>query len=168
MDECSASKPVCHVNAQCQNNIGSYSCSCYYGYMGDGITNCVPVPTECQNYQNLTGGDRKNTYSTSEGLMDCNYHLNPGWYRFHGDAGTKMATTCVLLYHRGTHAPGWLNGAHPTLEEGQVTRQVCFSWSDCCTWAINVHVRNCVDYFVYYINRTPSVHTCHLRYCGAD
>ena len=34
IDECSAS--VCHVNANCQNNDGSYVCACTAGYTGDG------------------------------------------------------------------------------------------------------------------------------------
>ena len=80
-----------------------------------------------------------------------------------------MATSCVSTNHCGTHAPGWLNGAHPTVADSQVTRQACFHYfSTCCVWSINIQVRNCGDYFVYYINRTPLEHTCHLRYCGAD
>ena len=123
---------------------------------------------ECQSYQNLTDGNRKITYSSVN--VTCDYDvLTPGWYRFEGAAGTKMATSCVPTSHCGTHAPGWLNGAHPTVADGQVTRQACFHYfSDCCEWSINIQVRNCGDYFVYYINRTPPEHTCHLRYCGAD
>ena len=89
--------------------------------------------------------------------------------RFQGAAGTKMASTCVSVNYCGTHAPGWLNGPHPTVADGQVTRLVCFHYfSNCCQWSINVSVRNCGEFFVYYINRTPPEHTCHLRYCGAD
>ena len=36
VNECSAS--VCDVNANCQNNIGSYVCSCNAGFTGDGNT----------------------------------------------------------------------------------------------------------------------------------
>ena len=36
MDECSANLPVCHNNANCVNNIGSYSCTCHVNYYGDG------------------------------------------------------------------------------------------------------------------------------------
>ena len=80
-----------------------------------------------------------------------------------------MAATCVPTNRCGTHATGWLNGVHPTVSEGIVTRQVCFNWSGgCCVWSINIQVRNCNGYFVYYISGTPSVHPCHLRYCGAD
>ncbi|XP_068736547.1 versican core protein-like isoform X1 [Montipora capricornis] len=38
VDECTASSPVCHVNATCNNTVGSYRCTCYPGYAGDGKT----------------------------------------------------------------------------------------------------------------------------------
>ncbi|XP_068711921.1 uncharacterized protein [Montipora foliosa] len=36
VNECTASSPVCHVNATCNNNLGSYQCTCKPGYAGDG------------------------------------------------------------------------------------------------------------------------------------
>ena len=36
IDECSASPPVCDVNANCSNTRGSYICTCKAGYNGDG------------------------------------------------------------------------------------------------------------------------------------
>ena len=39
-DECSASLPVCDVNATCQNTPGSYVCTCKSGLTGDGKT-CI-------------------------------------------------------------------------------------------------------------------------------
>ncbi|XP_068706631.1 uncharacterized protein [Montipora foliosa] len=38
VDECTASSPVCHVNATCNNTLGSYQCICKPGYSGDGET----------------------------------------------------------------------------------------------------------------------------------
>ena len=38
VNECSVSPSVCHVNANCQNNVGSYVCSCNTGFAGDGKT----------------------------------------------------------------------------------------------------------------------------------
>ena len=65
-----------------------------------------------------------------------------------------------------THASGWLNGAHPTVADGQVTRTVCFHWdSNCCKWSSSVKVINCGGYYVYYITGTPE---CALRYCSTD
>ncbi|XP_068736615.1 leukocyte tyrosine kinase receptor-like [Montipora capricornis] len=38
VNECTASSPVCHVNATCNNTLGSYQCTCKPGYAGDGNT----------------------------------------------------------------------------------------------------------------------------------
>lgn len=43
-DECSASVPICAVNASCQNLQGSYSCSCNLGFSGDGkVCTCKDI-----------------------------------------------------------------------------------------------------------------------------
>ncbi|XP_044175241.1 pancreatic secretory granule membrane major glycoprotein GP2-like isoform X2 [Acropora millepora] len=127
---------------------------------------------ECQNYQTLSEADRKNTYISSEtveGTTGCDNRLGPGWFRFQGDAGTKMATTYMQSNRCGTHAPGWLNGAHPTVDEGKVTRQVCFNYNDQgCIWSSIVNVRNCGDFYVYNIFGTTLQQPCMLRYCSSD
>ena len=38
VDECTASPPVCDVNAICNNIIGSHRCTCKAGFYGDGKT----------------------------------------------------------------------------------------------------------------------------------
>ena len=119
---------------------------------------------ECLTYTNLTDGDRKVTTITNSDL--CDSSLARGWYRFQGDAGTKMPTTCPQTNSCATDAPSWLNGAHPTVGEGKVNRQVCFHWSsNCCNWSINIQVRNCGPYFIYYLSQAPA---CDLRYCSTD
>lgn len=88
-----------------------------------------------------------------------------------GIAFKEMQTSCVPKKRCSTNAPGWLNGDHPTVEEGQVTTQVCFHWSsNCCKcrkWSTYIKVRNCGDYFVYFLSGTPHSY-CHLRYCSTD
>ena len=75
-----------------------------------------------------------------------------------------MSNECVPPYHCGTHAPGWLLGAHPEVSDGVVTRTVCFSWRNkCCRWRSQISVRNCGDFYVYKLQRAPK---CKLRYCG--
>ena len=123
---------------------------------------------ECKNYQALTHQNgRKYTYVTASAR--CDDTLGPGWFRFQEHTGKKMPTSCVPINRCNTHAPGWLNGAHPTVADGKVTRQVCFHFNNnCCRWAINIQVRNCGDFFVYYFNGTPAQHPCYLRYCSTD
>ena len=81
----------------------------------------------CYDYKNLSEANRKISYSTPVGSELCDYQLPEGWYRFVGAAGTKMPTTRVPAFRCGTDWSGWLDGAHPTVEDGEVSRRVCFS-----------------------------------------
>ena len=121
--------------------------------------------SECQNYQSLNGADRKVTYGSVN--VKCDRNLGPGWFRFQGSAGSRMATTCPPKNRCDTHSTGWLNGGHPSVADGQVTRRVCFHWSrNCCNTSNNIRVRNCGVYYVYYLG--PLGGWCHRRYCGSD
>ena len=120
--------------------------------------------SECQNYGSLNSYTRKITYTTNHGY--CDNGIGPGWFRFEGSAGTRMPTSCPPYYRCGTQATGWLNGGHPTIADGQVSRQACFHWtSSCCQFSTNIKVRNCGSYYVYYLTRTTG---CNDRYCGTD
>ena len=81
----------------------------------------------CYHYENLGEANRKVDYITPLGSELCDYKLPEGWYRFVGTAGTKLPTTHVPAYRCGTDWSGWLKGAHPTVEDGEVPRTVCFS-----------------------------------------
>ncbi|CAH3020498.1 unnamed protein product [Porites evermanni] len=130
------------------------------------LAHCNMETFDCPNYQNLTNGNRKVTHGSSPPL--CDNSLN-GWYRFQGNAGTKMPSSCVAPSKCSTHATGWLNGTHPSVQEGKVTKKVCFSWgSNCCRWSINIEVLNCGHFFLYHFKGTPPEHRCNLRYCGTD
>ena len=48
----------------------------------------------------------------------CDSQLPEGWYRFVGDAGTKMQTKSVPRGRCGTINSGWLTTAHPSVEDG--------------------------------------------------
>lgn len=123
--------------------------------------------TECQQYQSLTNGNRKSSFG--QGAVQCDNSLGPGWFRFEGAAGTRMPTSCVPTHRCDTNVPGWLTGGHPTVADGKVTRKVCFNWnSGCCHFSINIQVRNCGAYYVYYFNSTPNNGQCDFRYCGTD
>ena len=119
----------------------------------------------CVAYKVLSEKNRAANYTGAQGNCDQSALITPAWYRFSGDAGDKMADSCVKQLHCGTHAPGWLDGVLP-LNVGQIVeRTVCFNWgSSCCKWSVKVKVKKCSGhYFVYELQRTP---VCHLRYCG--
>ena len=90
--------------------------------------------------------------------------LSVDWYRFSGGAGNKMAESYVSMHHCKTHIPGWLNGSHPTVNEGAVQRRVCFTaYSDRCWSPTLIRVRNCGGFYVYQLK---PVIGCYVRYCG--
>ena len=121
--------------------------------------------SECQNYGTLNSADRKITYTYNH--YYCDNSIGPGWFRFDGAGGKRMASSCPPIDRCDTRATGWLTGGHPSVADGQVTRTVCFHWSgNCCYWSINIQVRNCGSYHVYYLSGTPA--GCNLRYCGSD
>lgn len=37
LDECASESPACDINAACFNTVGSFSCACNPGYIGDGM-----------------------------------------------------------------------------------------------------------------------------------
>ncbi|XP_068737230.1 uromodulin-like [Montipora capricornis] len=164
IDECTRGSHNCmNGPALCLNTLGSYQCACKPGYRGDGQRYCIL--DECKNYQVLSDANRKVTNGGTPRL--CDSSLGPAWFRFQGDAGTKMVTRCVSLHRCGTDVPGWFNGAHPQAHEGNVTRQVCFRYAgNCCYWSVNIQVQNCSGYYLYYIHGTPV--SCYLRYCSTD
>ena len=116
----------------------------------------------CKHYTVLSGADRAQG-NTLQNNLTCDDNLVSGWYRFQGAAGDRMPDKCVLTYRCGARNPGWLDGTHPTVAEGVVTRKVCYYWEDnCCTWSNIIKVKNCGSYYVYELQKTGSS----SRYCG--
>ena len=119
----------------------------------------------CKNYSVLGEADRAQG-NALQPHWRCDNELETGWYRFQGDAGDRMPDKCVLRFRCGTEHPGWLNGTHPTIADGVVTRTVCFSGkTNCCSRHHIIKVRNCTSYYVYELHR-PQPSWCPLRYCG--
>lgn len=112
--------------------------------------------------------------------------LVPGWFRFEGEAGTKMPTSCPDAKRCNTQSPGWLEGDHPVEINQTTSKRVCFRHpssrlypGECCTWHINIKVINCGSYYVYYLRdvsyswaHDPQYHVFpnryKWRYCSDD
>jgi len=137
---------------------------------GDGCdANCqdeILNQPECKSYTQLSESNRNTKFNDGNGNVElCDGGMGDKWYRFTGGAGTRMPTSCPAEYACGTDAPGWMNGAHPSVQEGIVSRQVCYHWGGCCNWSNTIQVRNCGPYYVYKLYQPPA--GC-LRYCGTD
>ena len=129
------------------------------------ITNVLfPLQVDgCTNYSVLDEAERAQG-NVLQPHWRSGKELVTGWYRFQGAAGDHMPDKCVLRFRCGTTHPGWLNGTHPTIADGVVTRTVCFSWStDCCFWHNIIQVKNCSSHYVYELQRSS---WNSLRYCG--
>ena len=103
------------------------------------------VADPCHHYLNLSEANRNTNHQTppSEPTL-CDSRLPKGWYRFVGDAGTKMQTTPVPRDRCGTVKSGWLETAHPSVEDGKVRQNVCFgSLSTDCGGGRSIFVKNC-------------------------
>ena len=118
--------------------------------------------TECVQHNTIDDDSRYYNYYQSYGNDKCDQHLQEGWYRF--VTHKLMNTNCGYSdNYCNTDHPGWLNGNHPSVEEGVVTRTVCFNSGSCsCNYGTDIKVLNCGSFYVYKLKPTP---TCNLRYC---
>ena len=77
-----------------------------------------------------------------------------------------MPTTRVPAYRCGADWSGWLDSAHPTVEDGEVLRTVCFSDRAIgCKGSMVIYVKNCSSYYIYELVE-PSF--CPVRFCSTD
>ncbi|XP_053326744.1 uromodulin-like [Spea bombifrons] len=187
IDECaSAELNDCHPLAVCKNELGWYTCSCPSKYFGDGrycevnecaqenntcFSNADCIKTfgsfscvdPCFSYTVLAEEWRLTSGRNYSQWYNCDYYLD-GWYRFQGKHDHRIPEHCIPEYSCGTDSPMWINGLHPTTEEGIVNRTVCASWSgNCCMWSSSILIRSCPGgFYVYKIKGTPN---CNLGYC---
>ncbi len=133
----------------------------------DGCDQCDAgdLPPECVG---ITLVDDPTRNVDSSGTVECDEGLPPAgqWTRFTGAAGTAMPLSPPDPFSCGAHAPGWLDGTLPAVNEGIVDRDVCFNWdgSD-CNWKVAINVRNCGPFTMFKLFPVPA---CALRYCGTD
>ena len=112
----------------------------------------------------LNDSDRHSDFGRGDQKSDKN--LTEDWYRFSAGAGMSIRTHCLPHHRCGTDMPGWMDGARPTVDEGVVSRKVCFNgYYNCCHHQIMINVRNCISFFVY---RLKPVSICSCRYCGGS
>ncbi|XP_016381115.1 alpha-tectorin-like [Sinocyclocheilus rhinocerous] len=140
----------------------------------ESSTLSVTTPAEaipfdpCYNYTVLDDSWRSISNQHSSFIM-CDAHVNwNGWYRlFIGGQSGQMPDTCVDQYRCSTHAPLWLNGQHPQVEDGVVTRNICGHWgNDCCYFQSNpIKVKACPGN--YYVYEFVQPNFCSGTYCAA-
>ncbi|CAH3168554.1 unnamed protein product [Porites lobata] len=107
IDECSASSPVCDVNANCSNTRGSYICTCKAGYNGDGkicrgfaegLTDSVIVGDNVHHLANLSTWLKPVAQSESSKWKRCWRASVDGWAAstFHSRCDNKGPTVTII------------------------------------------------------------------------
>ncbi|CAH1253979.1 OIT3 [Branchiostoma lanceolatum] len=121
----------------------------------------------CDEYSELT--DTWRSVNNKRPPLFCDRGLTAGWYRFTGPAGDRLPTVSPgSLLRCGTTAPVWMNGEHPTIADGVVTRQACAFWTfwnivEPCYNSWNIKVTSCPGgFYVYFLTPTPD---CSHAYC---
>ncbi|XP_073256827.1 protogenin A-like isoform X2 [Porites lutea] len=159
-----------------------YFCNPGYTMIGPAIKRCFPSGNwtgytprctdklECERYWTIDDPTRRYGFRSGETKSDT--YLPEGWYRF--ITGKQMSTIC--RYSSGycdASNQASLQGSHPTVEEGVVSRKVCFGYyqsryrygqkqiNTCCKQSTYIKVRNCGSFYVYKLKPTPS----NSRYC---
>ena len=159
--------PRCHVNTL-QDCLGFPFMERLIKHLPLCLMMCFPhlEVDPCHSYKELREFQRSQYYRLSElEYAKCDSQLLTSWYRFRGRAGLRMPDYCVKTGSCGTHAPGWFQGAHPTVSGAVSSGKVCFSWwrKGCCYWYMNVKVKKCSDFYIYQL---PETLGCDLYYCG--
>uniref|UniRef100_A0A8B9J7N2 UMOD/GP2/OIT3-like D8C domain-containing protein n=1 Tax=Astyanax mexicanus TaxID=7994 RepID=A0A8B9J7N2_ASTMX len=118
----------------------------------------------CNNYTDL---DQPWRSSNAAGSGICDHYFDwDGWYRllYYG-INVRMPESCVDVNRCGTYYTLWLNGPHPEIEDGVVTRQVCGSVGfDCCYFSsTTIRVKACPGNFYVYELVKPTF--CTAAYC---
>ena len=152
-------------------HFASLSCLLIAAYLHLSLCQAANCNNCCSNttYKEINEPRRsiKSVWKSGERAL-CDRGLKWGWYRFTSDAGGKimMPEKSVPEHHCGTHDPIWLNGRHPTVGEGTVARKACVrSFSDDCVQTFDINIRNCGDYYVYYLR--PLIY-CYVAYCAGE
>lgn len=122
----------------------------------------------CTNHGVLAEPHRSAAFEPSNtDHLICDSGLHAGWYRF--GKNQEMPTSCVPKYRCGTNAPAWLMGTLPTVADGEVSRIACVNFGDpnsqCCDLKLNIKVKNCGTFNVYYLMRVPG---CSIAYCAGN
>ncbi|KAI4873661.1 hypothetical protein NFI96_032773 [Prochilodus magdalenae] len=122
------------------------------------------TPDPCNKYTSLDQPWRANN-ETELDICDRRFSWD-GWYRFfYYGMNIRMAESCVPTSRCGAYYTLWLNGSHPEIEDGVVTRQVCGNaGSDCCLFgSMSIKVKTCPgNYSVYKLFRPKY---CNMAYC---
>ncbi|XP_043550581.1 uncharacterized protein LOC122552147 isoform X2 [Chiloscyllium plagiosum] len=95
---------------------------------------------------------------------ECGNNLQQGWYSFNSSGEWMIPENAIPIDHCCTRSTGWLNGRHPSVSEGEVTRTICFNWNNNnCSSRQDIIIKKCSTFFVYELKPTQF---CNAGYCA--
>lgn len=124
--------------------------------------------SQCDNYTHLGDRFRNINYGPPPRIPKCDNMLaSLAWYRFSGDAGTRMPSFQVNIGSCSSENPGWVRGGHPLGLNTSTTAEVCFDVhrNQGCGASVEIRITDCGGYFVY---RLPRIVNCSKVYCGEN
>ena len=143
------------------------------------VTTSTTAPDPCDDYHVLDDETRNFNYGYRNQYCDDAKPANSrckspdwkgtSWYRFDGPGGTKIAEKKnVDNFHCNTYAPGVLvDGTHPTTVGETVNGKVCFNYDyNRCHKIVDIQIKNCGAYFLYYLENMSYGVTIEYRYCS--
>uniref|UniRef100_A0AAY5L7P4 UMOD/GP2/OIT3-like D8C domain-containing protein n=1 Tax=Esox lucius TaxID=8010 RepID=A0AAY5L7P4_ESOLU len=146
-----------------------FSCGAQQCPAGQDCSSANTCYDPCQSYTSLNDSWRS-TNNTDQSNLHCDQNLQwQGWYRmFLEGTSVRMPDYCVPIQRCGTHAPMWIDGTHPSIQDKVVQRGVCGSWtSGCCTFRSNpIHIKACPGN--YYVYKFVTSNNCFLAYCAGN
>lgn len=148
------------------NGFASLACLLSLFLVDSSVSQAPAVCIDCCNIYTALNESRRSINSSWERGQTplCDRRLRRGWYRFTSFGGTQMPQTAVTDFRCGTHDPVWLSGSHPTMAEGIVTAKACItSFGNTCSDHLYITIKNCGDYFVYYLK---PLYYCASAYCA--
>ncbi|XP_066270970.1 uncharacterized protein [Branchiostoma lanceolatum] len=142
--------------------------TCFLNEQPTSVSRTTAPPTDpCNSYIVLNEASRSILHVNIGNLDNCDIGFNEEWYRFMEPAGIAMFTAVPpSLFRCGADFPTWINGTHPAVSDGVVSRQACvfFSGDDICPFETTIHVKACsAGHYVYQLPRPP---VCNMTYCG--
>ena len=134
------------------------------------------LPVECMNAINLTESWRLD-HSGSDirpinGGWNCDTRLiNSGrpWFRFSGNAGSKLLTSCPPRHSCGTGAALWSNSTMPSAIGVATSFTAQGSYNNCNDYPRQASVMRCSSApsdFVYRYDDSSTL--CYFGFCGMD
>ncbi|XP_001635379.3 uncharacterized protein LOC5515207 [Nematostella vectensis] len=122
----------------------------------------------CSNYVTLADDSRLSSRVTAT-LQTDDVSLNESnWYLLTGQTGYyRLPVRAVPEGRCGATSSGWMNGGHPSVQDGVVKRTVCFhSNAEVCRYSVTILVRNCFGYHVYRFKKLDA--SWNARYCAEN